>query len=228
MEYNAVTSPLAQPRNAILGQGLSATIGIALLRLFQLMHDPERVEDLRWIAGALAVGISSAAMGMTKTVYPPAGATALLAATSQQVGDLGWLLIPVAMGASTIMVITALFINNIQRQFPMWWWTELPLAKPEKTDEEKAAAAANDGLDLKKVQTSDSERTLEKADSRHVEHAYGRNEEDVFRITPFGIHVPERIQLSTEEYAFLEILKGKFEMGESESRSSNDTFVGSS
>lgn len=73
LEYQTIDSPLAQPRNAILGQVFAAIIGVGVTKLFQLSSD---FDNLRWIAGALAVGLTSAFMGFTKTVHPPAGATA--------------------------------------------------------------------------------------------------------------------------------------------------------
>jgi len=137
LEYNTITSPLSQPRNAILGQGIAAAIGVAITKLFAYLP-PDQFEDLRWLAGALAVGLSSAVMGMTKTIHPPAGATSLLAATSVGVSDLGWLLIPIVMGTSAIMVFVGLIVNNIQRQFPLWWWTELPLTPPSFQNQDEA------------------------------------------------------------------------------------------
>lgn len=73
LEYQTIDSPLAQPRNAILGQVFAAIIGVGVTKLFQLSSN---FENIRWIAGALAVGLTSAFMGFTKTVHPPAGATA--------------------------------------------------------------------------------------------------------------------------------------------------------
>ncbi|KAG0651147.1 Transmembrane [Hyphodiscus hymeniophilus] len=82
LEYHTVESPFSQPRNAVLGQIFSAAIGISITKLFQ--HSPH-FEALRWVAGALSVGVASAVMGITKTVHPPAGATALLCATSPEI-----------------------------------------------------------------------------------------------------------------------------------------------
>lgn len=62
-------------------------------------------------------------MQLTKTVHPPAGATALLAAVNQQVIDLSWYLIPVILLSVTLALIVALFVNNIQRRYPVFWFT---------------------------------------------------------------------------------------------------------
>ncbi|EHK96886.1 putative Transmembrane protein [Glarea lozoyensis 74030] len=134
LEYQVIDSPLSQPRNAILGQLFSTIIGVGITKLFQ--HS-QNFEDIRWIAGALAVGLSSVVMGVTKTVHPPAGATALLAATSPDITDLGWFLIPLVLIGSTLMVASACVVNNIQRQFPVYWWTAASLRKPSESDIEK-------------------------------------------------------------------------------------------
>jgi CBS-domain-containing membrane protein len=115
LEYNSISSPLAQPRNVIFGQAFSSIIGIAITKAFQLS---DNFENLRWLAGALAVATSSAIMGLTKTIHPPAGATALLAATTPQITDLGWLLVPLTLLGSVVMLLVACVVNNIQRQFP--------------------------------------------------------------------------------------------------------------
>lgn len=60
-------------------------------------------------------------MGLTNTVHPPAGATALLAATSVDITNLGWVLVPLIILGNVLMLGVACVLNNIQRQFPMYW-----------------------------------------------------------------------------------------------------------
>lgn len=62
-------------------------------------------------------------MDITKTTHPPAGATALLPATSNDVYNLSWYFLPVVLLSSAIVLATALLINNIQRRYPMFWIT---------------------------------------------------------------------------------------------------------
>jgi CBS-domain-containing membrane protein len=63
-------------------------------------------------------------MAMTKTVHPPAGATALLAAVDPQVRELGWCLVPVVMLSVGLMFGVALVVGNLQRCYPLYWWSE--------------------------------------------------------------------------------------------------------
>jgi CBS-domain-containing membrane protein len=79
-----------------------------------------------WLAAALAVSLSIAAMHATKTLHPPGGATALIAVISgPKILHLGYLyvLIPVAAGA-VIMLLVALLVNNLAlgRRYPEFWW----------------------------------------------------------------------------------------------------------
>ncbi|HWR08731.1 HPP family protein [Sporomusa sp.] len=109
--YGAPTAPFAQPRNAIAGHLLSAVIGVTVYQL----------AGAYWYTAALSVGIAVAAMVGTRTVHPPAGATALIAVITQQ----GWLfpLLPVGVGIC-ILVLIGIVVNNIaaKRQYPCYWW----------------------------------------------------------------------------------------------------------
>lgn len=126
LEYNTIESPLAQPRNSIVGHLISAVVGIGITKLFELNAN---FESLRWVAGAMACGLASAAMVLTKTVHPPAGATALLAAVDPNVSRLGWYLLPLVLLSVVLTVGSACLINNVQRQFPLYWVTPLDLHK---------------------------------------------------------------------------------------------------
>jgi CBS-domain-containing membrane protein len=133
LEYNAIRSPLGQPRNALLGHTFSALIGVGISKLFQYHHD---YDSIQWIAGAVACGIASAFMLVTNTVHPPGGASAVLAATDPVITAMGWYFVGLVMWGTTLMVVVGLVINNIQRQFPIYWWTPLDLKKAKKQDEE--------------------------------------------------------------------------------------------
>ncbi|RDW77135.1 hypothetical protein BP6252_05188 [Coleophoma cylindrospora] len=131
LEFNTITSPLAQPRNAFMGQLCASLIGVGLTKLFALsIH----FESLRWIAGALAVGLTSALMTLTNTIYPPAGATALVAATNPVVADLGWFLVPVMVLGNVLMLSCACVVNNVQRRWPLYWWTGDDLTGGRESD----------------------------------------------------------------------------------------------
>ena len=133
LEYNAIESPLSQPRNLIFGHFISAVIGVSITKLFHLLPDA-RFEELRWLAGALSVGVASTAMGISKTVHPPAGATALLAATTPEVTELGWWLLPLVLLACCLMLASAMLVNNLYKRFPVYWWTPADLSRTNEED----------------------------------------------------------------------------------------------
>ena len=72
-------------------------------------------------------------MDITKTTHPPAGATALLPATSNDVYNLSWYFLPIVLLSSAIVLATALLINNIQRRYPMFWITPVVPATVESS-----------------------------------------------------------------------------------------------
>lgn len=150
LEYNTIESPLSQPRNLILGHLLSAAVGVSITKLFHLLPEA-RFEELRWLAGALAVGTASTVMSMTKTVHPPAGATALLAATTPEMTALGWWLLALVVLASTLMLASAMLVNNLYKRFPVYWWTPVDLnklAREEQIMTAKDAEKADSGSSI--------------------------------------------------------------------------------
>lgn len=114
--YAAIKSPLAQPRNLVGGHMIAGIIGVACYKLFG---------GTIWIAGALAASLAIVAMLLTKTLHPPAGATALIAVIGgEKIHDLGFLyaFIPAGLGAFILLII-ALLVNNLSknRRYPEYW-----------------------------------------------------------------------------------------------------------
>ena len=112
--YGVIQSPLAQPRNLIGGHLVSALIGVTVQQF---------APDVLWITAPLAVSLSIVLMQITKTLHPPGGATALIAVTgSAELKNLGyWYVISPVLSGSMILLIVALFFNNItsNRQYPV-------------------------------------------------------------------------------------------------------------
>jgi CBS domain-containing membrane protein len=108
--YGVPNVPFAQPRNAIMGHLIAALIGVAIYQCF----------GTYWYTAALSVSLAVATMVGTRTVHPPAGATALIAVINRQ----DWLfpLMPVGIGIC-ILVIVGIIINNLalNRKYPNYW-----------------------------------------------------------------------------------------------------------
>lgn len=98
-------SPLAQPWPVIGGNLVAAAIGLGCGRL---RADPA-------MAAALAVGLATAAMMLTRSLHPPAGGTAVLMALgSPAITHAGWsfLALPVALNL-VVLVIAGVAWNRL-------------------------------------------------------------------------------------------------------------------
>ena len=196
LEYSTIESPLAQPRNSIVGHFLSAVIGVCISKLFGLSPN---FDGLQWLAGALSVGLASAVMVLTKTVHPPAGATALLAVADSSVSHLGWYLLPLILLSSVLTTLSSLIVNNIQRRWPIYWWTPVDLSKGQSSDIETAP-------DGGKVSTEGK-----------ASHDEGDSPTRDIIITADRILVPEHIYLADMERGVLEVLSDRLREGRTRS-----------
>jgi CBS-domain-containing membrane protein len=110
LAFGVPDSPLAQPRNIVGGHTVTAIVGVLFLSLFG---------DAWWVAG-LATASGIAAMQITRTVHPPAGANPLLVLMA----GLGWdfVLTPVISGA-LLLTLVALVFNRLApgRRYPLYW-----------------------------------------------------------------------------------------------------------
>ncbi|KAI5208576.1 hypothetical protein E4T39_01428 [Aureobasidium subglaciale] len=190
LDYNSIRTPLAQPRNAILGQTFSALTGVIIHKLFHLNSN---WEELQWVAGAVACAVSSAIMATTNTVHPPGGATAVLATTNAEVIAMGWIYIPFVLMSSAIMLTLACLLNNIQRAYPVYWWTPANLRK-EKVIE-----------DLEKVSTNASEKILRGQSMARTSNT----DPDSVVISPHHLYIPDSFDLDGDELAVLSRLQAR-------------------
>ncbi len=114
--YGAIKSPLAQPRNLVGGHVISGFVGVLSYQVL-----PDHIV----LSSALAVSLAIAVMGLTKTLHPPGGATALIAVIGgEKIHNLGFLYPFVPAGAGAIvLLIVALISNNLvsSRKYPEYW-----------------------------------------------------------------------------------------------------------
>ncbi len=110
--FAAPAAPFSQPRNIIGGHLIAGLTGIVVYTIFK---------ESTWWALALANGFAIALMVATKTVHPPAGATALLPVLNKITG-LEWLVEPVLVGC-LIFVVLGILLNNLwpKRRYPAFW-----------------------------------------------------------------------------------------------------------
>jgi CBS-domain-containing membrane protein len=135
--YGAIDVPLAQPRALIFGHFFSGLIGVIIATIFQFNLDEDPFPRLQWLAAALSTAIALVVMHLTKTTHPPAGATALMPCMDQHIWALRWYFLPVLLLSSSIVLVTALLTNNIQRQYPKFWVAHVPPPPPSPPKEDE-------------------------------------------------------------------------------------------
>lgn len=121
------------------------------------MPDQARFESLRWLAASLSTATAIVVMQLTGTTHPPAGATALLPATNDEVWELSWYFLPVILLSSTMLMCCALLLNNLHRRYPVFWIAPSPPPKPVPAPEpEPAPKSSADASSLQEKLPEDS------------------------------------------------------------------------
>ena len=99
-------SPLAKPKNILLGHVLSALSGIIILYL---------IGD-NFLALGIAVALAVFVMIVTNTIHPPAGANPIIVILTGQ--GISFVLFPVAVGAFMLVVFAYLYNKLLKRNYP--------------------------------------------------------------------------------------------------------------
>ncbi|KAI5857333.1 HPP family protein [Durotheca rogersii] len=221
LEFYVIESPLSQPRNAVLGQFFASLVGVAISKLFAL--GPQS-RELTWLAGSLSCACAVAVMALTGTVHPPAGATALLAVVDSGVAGLGWFLLPIMLLGCALMQAVALLLNNVQRRFPVYWWTPAEVGQRLCLCRRKRAAhhqhgeggqsgddgsGGGSGNDSGNGDGGGNGAKLEITSTRHLEEGRTIVEESRLIVRRGGVSIPDDLYLSPEERIFLEELSGR-------------------
>jgi len=99
-------SPLAKPKNILLGHILSALSGVIILYL---------IGD-NFLALGIAVALAVFMMIVTDTIHPPAGANPIIVILTGQ--GISFVLFPVAVGAFMLIVFAYLYNKLLKRNYP--------------------------------------------------------------------------------------------------------------
>jgi len=100
-------SPYVQPRALFMGNIICAIIGVSMHKLLSLALN---METYLWLPAGLSVGLSVTAMHLTKSMHPPAGATALYAVMFLR----GWGLLITVLIATGLLFVFGVVYNNMQ------------------------------------------------------------------------------------------------------------------
>lgn len=107
----APQSDTAQPRNVVGGHVLSALSG-STMALLMAPH---------WWTLPIAIGLAIFAMQVTRTLHPPAGLTAVIAATQ----SVSWhfVLTPILSGALVLVLLSCAYLRWVRRvSWPGAWF----------------------------------------------------------------------------------------------------------
>ncbi|POS75080.1 HPP family protein [Diaporthe helianthi] len=207
LEFYAIDSPLSQPRNALFGQIVGSVVAVAINTAFSQLP-AARYQELRWLAGALACSTSIFVMSLTGTVHPPAGATALLGVTADEVARIGWLLVPMVVLSSAVMLVVAFLLNNTQRRFPKYWWT------PDEVGSFWARGRRNPaGKVIDPEAAKDHHHGHDSSEGGKDVEPWKTTSHDgdcMLVVTRHGVRVPPNLDLLPEERLWLESLSEGF------------------
>lgn len=109
--FAAPASPLAQPWSILMGNGVSALMGVLSAQLI-----PEMA-----LASAVAVMLAIAAMFLTRSLHPPGGAVALTAVIGGEgIRQLGvaYVLLPVLLNSLLLLMLALLYNRLLGRRYP--------------------------------------------------------------------------------------------------------------
>jgi CBS-domain-containing membrane protein len=99
-------SPLAKPKNILLGHILSALSGVIILYL---------IGD-NFLALGIAVALAVFVMIVTDTIHPPAGANPIIVILTGQ--GISFVLFPVAVGAFMLVIFAYLYNKLLKKNYP--------------------------------------------------------------------------------------------------------------
>ncbi|KAJ2961690.1 hypothetical protein NQZ79_g3065 [Umbelopsis isabellina] len=140
--YGAIESPLGQPRACFGGHVISAIIGLAVAG-WSTVHGR--------CVGCHAIQRHRA--------------TALIAATQNEIG---WLYIGIIALSASLMIVIALLVNNIERRWPVFWWSAKKVMVVNR-DESAGQAAVPDSVSSHEAVTAQSSVSTAAA-SEHDTH----------------------------------------------------------
>ena len=98
-------SPLAHPKNVFFGHVISAFSGVFVFAIFGFSS----------LSVGLGVGLAIFLMMLTKTIHPPAGANPIIAILGAK--GVGFIIIPVAAGASFIVLFAIIYNKLLNRKY---------------------------------------------------------------------------------------------------------------
>ncbi|KAJ1770734.1 hypothetical protein LPJ74_002937 [Coemansia sp. RSA 1843] len=164
--FGVPSSPLAQPRNVIVGHMIAAVTGSLMHQIFKHTSD-----SFGWMPGSLSVGISIGLMGLVNCYHPPAGATAFIAGFStSDFARVGWWfpLYPV-LAQVLILVALGVLFNNVARIYPVYWFTSAEFTHQVAPNRSPTKGSAEDEDSSDESMASDTGTPSSSGSARGIE-----------------------------------------------------------
>ena len=120
-----------------------------------------------------------------------------MATVDPEVEGIGWYLLPLVLLSATLVLVTSLMINNIQRRYPTFWWTPENVGKAVKEN------------DIEKVPTMTTRISDKSSSLAGAVMRIGSTAGDSIGITADDLTVPDGFYLAGEERCTLEILQNR-------------------
>jgi hypothetical protein len=149
----------------IVSQLLASVVGVGLSQLFPI--------QFHYIALAISVALTTLLMFGTSSVYPPAGATAVLA-----VLDGRWRFVAVVMGSTGVLVVMGcIWVNlgellgalRMHGRWPLWWLYEGERELADNTEGDMGISIGMDRTEVRGVQLTEEERRVLDGISRRIQ-----------------------------------------------------------
>jgi CBS domain-containing membrane protein len=157
------SSPLAQPWPAIMGNTVSALVGVACVKLFG---------DIG-LAAPLGVGLAIATMFLLRCLHPPGGASALLAVLSQ--ADPAFAFNPVMLDTAIVVLAGVAYNRLTGRRYPhaLHAPSTAPAARGTRFSSDDLDAALAHYDQVLDISRDDLEQLLHYAESAAYERKFG-------------------------------------------------------
>ena len=103
LAFGFPSRPFAQPKRLIGGHLIAAMAGLLSVSMF----------GYGLLGASIGVGLAIAAMMLTDTVHPPAGANPIVVALTQP--GVSFLVVPVLLGATLIVTVSRIYAAGVAR-----------------------------------------------------------------------------------------------------------------
>jgi CBS-domain-containing membrane protein len=120
--YGMHGSPIAQPKNVVLGNMVGGLLGVLVFETLQFLG----LNHFTWLGPALCVSLTTLVQEVFNITHPPGGALSLIfvLGPSNMHATRFWFVYCPAFLSSGLLVLIGVVVNNMseERSYPKAWW----------------------------------------------------------------------------------------------------------